>query len=1039
MHLKDTYNRHKLCESVTSLTGVKLEGVTDIHLLQTYILFAFMKECAGSEYFEKYQNIPHTLYDTLELSPNFFVHLQALPSYKVQLIANDFQKDNLDRFLVHMAPTLVKNIPSALLPMRRDRSFSIYRLAMELFSIARSVEEYQQALLLHKKDPEGAPLTKSLFDYYLSRMGHYDDHLTESAVNSVADHMTSYVLPVRQLSARGTRGLNPSFHAGKKIFDLLNGHRITNSTQLMLLDEFIQTGTIDLDNLKHNHGIYTIDSIVLKKLIGLYKGIITDNKPIEPQFIHYITYCHFEANANNSPIEMGLVFPQMRKLLASKYNIAVLLVDPPPQLVDEWCRRQWCNYVDATIVLTRSTEQIYCVHLYRHFASVIRDNSHKAIHFCTPDELTALSKEYTSVFYFSNDDSPALPSPCLPCFKEVKRPVGVYALCAPAHLVTLKDLTEQIGTTQIAAIDLLPRDIPNAIGNPLKIFIHYKLYNSDPVQELHLSNYILTNDSNDGYMLSQSQNGNVTIPHPIPLDVIPRTLFHESAYKQARKTDETRTNPICYPFTKELSIWYAKHKDATVSSGYRYSATFRLPLEKQQRIRNANATGEKIKCVTGTNSKCTDDTVCQWLEHTYPFKVRAKVIEAVGTRCLHEEISLKLFCYLNPDLDDRLDGFQLEVLWQLLRTDIGSLPLNSTADQFNEAIATSFAELTDVALSYYWDILSTVVELGVDKNLLAENLLTETVVEYQKRRRDLIAEVRGAVVRRAFSTQEIKDMLCEIAYRVKDGHFTYNAVLIRIATGLQPAIISALQWNDLAWSEGSYSISISHNLLQRAAIHTPSIMKKRVRFIPCTPFLIQGLSSAYEKLTAHPLSGAIRGAAKGRPVVFHVEEDDTYTPILPNQINRLCKEMILAAHVDPEILLLEEDGETTEIDINALHGDIFHSNLGHYSRETSMDMDDVAYSLGNTPVSTFGRSYYGPHEECSLYNLYKHLLKWDQLMAQAMPKAPQRIHQQAVKQFEHQVGKSALITLTVSRRDSETMVELLSQHGINATIQTLNT
>lgn len=744
-----------------------------------------------------------------------------------------------------------------------------------------------------------------------------------------------------------------------------------------------------------------------------------------------------EANANNMPIEMGLIYPQMRKLLAQRYHHGVLLIDPPPPLVDEWCRRQWCSYVDTTVVLTRSEDEMHCLHLYKHLASTLRKNSKKPLDFCTPEELADLKKEYTAVFYFGNEESPALPAPCLQCLQQVQRPVDVYALCAPPHLTTLQTLTKYIETTQIVSIDLLPRGIPNTIGDPFKLFIHYKLSNREPVRTLHLSNYSLANDSTGGYMLTQSWDSNVTVPLPFSFDITPRALFHHQVAEQSRKSDQIRSEPQCYPFTQELSIWYAQYADSSALSGYRYSADFRLSPTKRQRSRNATVPGKKIKQVTRTNSTCTTETVTHWLEYDYAFAVRAQVVAAVAERYAHQITSLKLFCYLTPDLDDRLEPQELEVLWQLLRTPIGALPLNGTPTQFSEAIGTSFSELNDLSLSYYWRVLSAVVELGVDKGLLEENPLAETAVEYQKRRRNLIAEVRGAVVRRAFSTGELKDMLCEVARRQAEGQFVYNAVLLRIATGLAPAIISALQWNDIQWSNGMYTIRISYDLLQRAAIHTPAIAKKRLRFIPCTPFLIQGLSPAYQRLTDAPLSGSIKGAAKGRPVVFEMRDDDTCTPLLPKQIHRMCKEIISSANIDPEYLPLNEDGETKQIDVNALYGDIFRSNLGHYLRETSMDADDVAYSLGNTPPSTYGRSYYDPHDERSLYNLYKCLLDWDQVMEQALPKLPRKICEYKVKNATFKMGKSGYALLTVPRKHTDVSITTSNNHGIRTTVQKL--
>ena len=492
------------------------------------------------------------------------------------------------------------------------------------------------------------------------------------------------------------------------------------------------------------------------------------------------------------------------------------------------------------------------------------------------------------------------------------------------------------------------------------------------------------------------------------LNISIRKLFEKEMLTR-KSVDKHKLPAISFPFTPDINIWYSKTYPKGNLKRPRLEAYFCEFASEGKAERGFADRGNVLKETRKHITKLTESEITYWLNNIYPFEnvrqrrsknkeeisdtdvflsVREAAIEYYSSKLQGENIALKTFWYLYPNLEDYFYSDGKKYLGQMmLFTELGVLRIQDiTPAEVEEILENSFPADSDTALLQKFKIISKVIDIAKEFGYCFDNPLEQELRDIKKADK-LFAQVRKALTKKHFTKAEFQRLFSSVTEGLYNGKTEYLGVLLRLLTGMSSNIICALKWKNIV-SLPEYGIK--KIVTEKQLVNDGSGAKgfeslEDYLCFPCSDVLAYYLETVY-KLTRekHPAFSDIGDW----PGIRDLEDDkqrgaNRYYP--PRELDKLCKELIKCLQLPDNIIAIPDNADgTKETNLNKYGGDFLRENFRFWTLSfAGMTNDETAYLIGNTPETTFGRYYCDYLNDASQYLMYVKLRRIDALLLSA--------------------------------------------------------
>lgn len=735
----------------------------------------------------------------------------------------------------------------------------------------------------------------------------------------------------------------------------------------------------------------------------------------------YICLNGFQTNLNATdlPLLFGYLLPKFRQtFLKNPKENDIVIVNAPPAFIEKYTGDLALQEIKTTFVFSDKLER-NLLHLYYKSGKFLNRNvenfSFESL-VRWRKFLETENKKFNRILLFSENYSDLNDG----FYMDILQRFGAENLLACALIPTysfeiaapfLCMLGEDL---EMKTVDLLPQGIASAAVPRRKIFASYQKKNEpkNEVKTLRLRKLTLRVTATKTILEQRPEIEDVYVPlHQMMTVGSLRNVYRElsqSVQSDLRKQAvvaqfggtvpddmvfrfQKRNRPQAYDFCPEFPIWYTLSEDKKCKDGrHRITAYFcELLDEINDEIENPYRRGKMISSTKLTTTTVSDAQAEDWIEHTFAPKMRCNIIGLYQAFFKGKAISLKLLWYLHPEMQLRFQEDLRPILTELMQTRLGFLNVLDDANVFEETLEATYPKAKNERLNLLWEILFGVIAFAVEQGYSTKNQLEEQAIYYGKAERNLMAEIRNALVKRSFSVRELASLYKIIMEKIADD-MAYLGVLMRLTTGLEPNILCALTWDDLQYipEHDIYQLLIFRQITNDGLDEKALSSAQEHRRIPCIPLLADCLQKQKVVVQNTCFQGTALGAMKSMPIITTLGnlEDDTlrYRKYPPMELEKRSKEVLQVLHIPDQIIQIPDTQKgTKETNLNRYQGDIFRSNLRFYLQEKAepvVDIDEMMYLLGNTCVTTFARNYYDFEQELSQFLLWEKLLVWNGIL-----------------------------------------------------------
>lgn len=1018
MHIGISKEREKLCMDLTRTSALPADKIRSSALLIAYSVFTCVQKDAGvGDIATKLNRVPITLY-TNPTANGYLKRFSQLEAAEATAIYNRFTQWTLEEFLNHIVPDLVNDVNGTIAVVGKTAG-RIPEVVEQILVI--------KSLAYNREEPH--PEMYALYCEKLERQ----PKLEESDFWKAYYSINGYQLPFDSLDGYASKKAKLIYDVPKKVYKLFAQQSETWEQQMSHVVDVLEGKNPKLIAMKTiSRTRYTKErEDAFVKACKLAQSMQLDA---------YLHYGYAQANESDWPLELGFVYPQFRKFLQSEpAENYVAIFNANPVFIDQWTKNGWLKQVHVDFVFTSTN----AAELYKqcYFSGRYMKRDMGNITFLEMDEWKNNPAIYTHGMVFANR---------MNCYEQERwyqhlatyvSPVDVFVLDHSHGHETCEMIVNRIGTNQMVSMALIPLGIPRSTKPSRKVFFHYRLAYKTNLESFRVSNYSC--NLNNGVCLDHNPLADVAVQEVFGCNETPRAVYGRKLGDAWRKTTAKRNKPMAYEFCPELLVWYQFYE----ATPRRLLAYFCQPPSVTQLRRTGLARGKQLKTTEKTTTTIKEEgndeqmalAAERWIEKNYAPKVQIEAAKLLAPFFEHKICSFKLFWYLHPELASKMSVAEYENIVQLVASPVGFVRLDASVVTFESAMIISFLAESDVRLGLYWKALSQLIDYAVELGILGENHLAETVEAYRKHGRNRIGEVRGALVKKTFTSKEMQKILTGILAKLDEGNPEYIGVLIRLATGLGNSVVSGLRWSDFAYLKEFelYQLSIGRRMSADGGEALPLRTDEQYRVIPCIPLLEQRLLAHRGWVKNAYFAGQPDKVMEDLPIVTTVENLDELTRrkmvFAPKQLADISKRMLALAGIDPEVLPIpEEDGTAKQTDANAYFGDIFKMNYSYYLKKIRMDGDAEAYLLGNQAVTTFGRRYYDPQCDRSQSKIYQKLIGWNNLLT--VKEKTTVLVPVAQTHFETTMGNKSAALLTLPNVGDVITVEVESQYGVNAEV-----
>lgn len=700
---------------------------------------------------------------------------------------------------------------------------------------------------------------------------------------------------------------------------------------------------------------------------------------------------------NDVSLENGLIYSLFTSSVSSckidKTGVAVLF--PSPYFVRKWTKDHALDGIAVTFVMRNDYEAAILNHAFlveRNKPSIMNLDGwtfalkNKAIHFsqCLLFASNMSVKEQDVIY------------------KDIKEycddSIEIYSLVSSHEFETaLSPLASELSgpRMEIPSIAIIPQGINNSSRPRRKVFIKCNIRGKKEdcnfSRKTRIFTYTINTDLKTQGLSKLAEEPVECETDTVSLYASIRKLYRDEMLRR-RAAGRTKVTAVSYEFTRDISIWFAKsypkeNKGRPRIEAYVCEAT---PFYKILRgyIDRGAAITETAKRVT----RLPEDNIFGWLEYEYPFSclrprntrkeldeifasgareyslkpivnIRDEIVAAYAPRLEGEDIALKTFWYIRPDIEDLLSDEDYCRLEKIVRSDLGYCRLSElTAEQCEDMLIQCFANETAEELTKRFKVLAFVVDLAIQFGYTERNFLKE-VIEKKYKKNKLFAQVRAALVKKHFTFDEMVEAFHEIKERINEGQTEYIGVLIRLLTGLESNIVCALKYKDYieAIDYGIKQLLITCQLTNDGALFKAFAKLEDYRKFPCISILQEELDQQCEVVKS--LIDEETTDMLDLPIVTTMErlkrKNQRWKHYAPKELDELCRDVFISVGIPDRIIEVPDSkGGTKETNLSRYGGDFFKENFRHWARALcKMQQDEILYLLGNKPATTFGRYY----------------------------------------------------------------------------------
>ena len=558
-------------------------------------------------------------------------------------------------------------------------------------------------------------------------------------------------------------------------------------------------------------------------------------------------------------------------------------------------------------------------------------------------------------------------------------------------------------------IELFPQGINNSAFPRRKMLVHAEIQ-AQPTAEkekILLSADVLNTDLKIQAVVRDIARPVELVPEDLKSLYASVRQLYEQEILSRDSSGKKRSPAFSFPFTPDITIWCSKTYPKHNHGRPRLEAYFCEVAPEGKAERGYADRGGVLLQTKKRIVKLSDSEIEAWLNMIYPFSfvrerrsekkrelteysysIRENAIEYYTKTLAGENLAIKTFWYLYPNLEDLFSERDYKLLnTMVMQTEIGWLRLQDVqAEEVEEILENSFPNDSEAQLYQRFLIVSKVIDRALELEYCDTNPLAQ-VIQNVKQRDKLFAQVRKALTKKHFTQREWQEAYRIAASRLGEGKLLYIGVLLRLMTGLSANVICGLKWKDLLYIE---DYGIKKLVVTRQALNDGSATKgfeslEDYLCFPCSDVLTGHLEEALrltEKL--YPAFSSF----DEWPIVRQAEAVNRRgggkAMYAPRELESLCRQLIRELQLPDWIVTIPDQGEgTKETNLNSYGGDFLRENFRFWTLSyAGMTNDETAYLIGNTPETTFGRYYCDYLNDASQYLLHVKLRRLDTILTQ---------------------------------------------------------
>ena len=290
--------------------------------------------------------------------------------------------------------------------------------------------------------------------------------------------------------------------------------------------------------------------------------------------------------------------------------------------------------------------------------------------------------------------------------------------------------------------------------------------------------------------------------------------------------------------------------------------------------------------------------------------------------------------------------------------------------------------------------LDLILKTAVKHKIITYDPLEAYVAEYTSRATERQQDVRNALVKKHFSSEEESRIFSTIIKEKSvDGKKVFSctqkslllSAAIRLFTGMAIREVAALNWEDFRMVErtDAYQFTITKftDAKGKIVLHSTRENWKRFRIVPCAKALSYLLNDRKRYLIEN---GIDEDFLMGCPIVLQDERladmkaRKTINHCKPEKISAICNELIKSAEIPENEIVLPDTRNDMVTDFNRYHGDIFLSNFRHKAKHSAyMTMGEINYMIGVNAPDTFSRYYCDYTNDFLQKSIVQKLCRWE--------------------------------------------------------------
>jgi hypothetical protein len=667
-----------------------------------------------------------------------------------------------------------------------------------------------------------------------------------------------------------------------------------------------------------------------------------------------------------------------------------------------------------------------------------------------------LSTNFKKVLLFAHGMSLAEQSDWYASIKKFASvSIDIFALIGSYEFENaLSPFSQELADPQIHidSIALIPQGINNSTTPRRKIFLaaSYSLTVQTALAPTRVYSYTLNTDLKVQALYPLPDVVEVDSRDLVGLYKSIRQLYKEEILKR-RAAGRQKIAAFSHPFTPDLDIWCNKSFPKNNSDRPRIEAYMCLPPDPDKRDKGFLERGPMIKETRKRATKIPEDELFSWLENCYPFSkvqprrstqqsqsvsgsdlipsldIRNTIINVYTPIMAGQNIALKTFWYLYPNLEDLYSARGYRLLSEMVLTEIGQLRIDDfTPEVTEQLLLTCYPDESQDLLWMRFRILSLAITQAVNQGYSKKNLLLRAVNDRSVQDK-LFAQVRRALVKKHFTQEEMLQAFTAIDKRIQEGKSEYIGVLIRLLTGLESNIVCALKWKDLQQitDYNLFKIMVTRQVTNDGTTFKGFDSLQDYRCVPCVLSLKKRLEEHLNKVK-QMVPGRVRlediPIVNTQAAISHGKQ--CYLPYSPRELEARSREILAEIGISDRIVEVpDRSSGTKETNLNHYGGDLFRENFRHWAIQAAkLTNDEVQYLLGNKPETTLGTYYCDFLNDASQLTIFTKLQRWDALFSGEHIAQASNVSIPATRELDQTFFAS-------SRYPLQIQVQLLAQKG----------